>query len=120
MQLSDVCEENDVSLDHIHSFEYIKNEWAIALMQIYEKLYRQDCLKHGKFDSEGKPMLEKGKDGKTSEVVGPSAPFRTLILHLHDRRIRIAPPEDSRAYKNIQDLEFYMKRLNLVEALIHL
>ena len=32
MQLSDVCEENDVSLDHIHSFEYIKNEWAIALM----------------------------------------------------------------------------------------
>lgn len=65
-------------------------------------------------------MLEKGKDGKTSEVVGSSAPLRTLILHLHDRRIRIGPPENSRARKNIQDLEFYMKRLNLVEALIHL
>ena len=65
-------------------------------------------------------MLEKGKDGKTSEVVGLSAPLRTFILHLHDRRIRIAPPENSRARKNIQDLEFYMKRLNLVEALIHL
>ena len=39
-QLSDICEEWDVNLDHVHSFEYVKNEWAIALMQIYEKLYR--------------------------------------------------------------------------------
>ena len=32
MQLSEICEENDVKLDSLHSFEYTKNVWAIALM----------------------------------------------------------------------------------------
>jgi hypothetical protein len=41
-------------------------------------------------------------------------------MHFHDRRIRIAPPEDSVAYKRIEDLEFYVKRLGLVEDRVHL
>ena len=57
LQLSDICEENDISLDHIHSFEYTKNEWAIALTQIYEKLYRKDGKDHVVDDKEGRPVL---------------------------------------------------------------
>jgi hypothetical protein len=46
--------------------------------------------------------------------------MRQLILHFHERRIRIAPPEESVAYKHIEDLEFYMKRLGIVENRVHL
>lgn len=119
MQLSDICEEWDINLDHVHSFEYMKNEWAIALMQIYEKLYRSDCKAHGSFDQEGKPVPKENKDGKR-EPIGLSTPMRQLIMHFHDRRIRIAPPEDSVAYRRIEDLEFYVKRLGLVEDRVHL
>lgn len=42
-----------------------------------------------------------------------------MILHLHERRLRVAPPANSYAAKDIEDLEFYMKRLNFVEGHIH-
>jgi len=42
VQLSEICEEWDINLDHVHAFEYTKNEWAIAFMQIYDKIYRYD------------------------------------------------------------------------------
>jgi hypothetical protein len=32
VQLSEICEEWDINLDHVHAFEYTKNEWAIAFM----------------------------------------------------------------------------------------
>jgi len=102
----------------VHSFEYIKNEWAIALMQIYEKLYRQDCKALGIFDKDGKPVPKENKDGKR-EPIGLSTPMRQLILHFHERRIRIAPPEESIAFKRIEDLEFYIKRLEIVENRVH-
>jgi len=45
--------------------------------------------------------------------------MRQLILHFHERRIRIAPPEESIAFKRIEDLEFYIKRLEIVENRVH-
>lgn len=118
VQVSDVCEDWDVNLDHIHAFEFVKNEWAIALMQIYEKLYRQDCKAHGNYDKEGKPVPRENTDGK-KEPLGLSTPLRQLIMHFHERRIRVAPPENSVAAKGIEDLEFYIKRLGLVEDRVH-
>jgi hypothetical protein len=42
-----------------------------------------------------------------------------LIMHFHERRIRIAPPADSYAGKDIEDIKFYIKRLALIEQRIH-
>ena len=113
MQLSDICEDFEINLDNVHSFEYTKNEWAIAFMQIYEKLYRLDCSAHDNFEVDGKPILKEGKP------LGLSTPMRLLILHFHERRIRVAPPAGTYAGKHIEDLEFYAKRLQIVENRVH-
>ena len=42
-----------------------------------------------------------------------------MIIHFHERRLRVAPPPGSYAAKDIEDVEFYMKRLLRVEEMIH-
>ena len=37
-----VCEERGVDLTDVHAFDNRSNEWAIAMIQIYESLLRQD------------------------------------------------------------------------------
>jgi len=73
MQLSDICEDCEINLDNVHSFEYTKNEWAIAFMMIYEKLYRRDCKGHNDFEVNGKPITKEG------QPLGLSTPMRLLI-----------------------------------------
>jgi hypothetical protein len=47
IQLSDLCVKDGVDISRIHAFDYLQNEWAIALMQVYEKVYGADLKAHG-------------------------------------------------------------------------
>ena len=41
IQLASICEEEDVDLaSDVHAFDLKSNEWHIAIMQIYENLFR--------------------------------------------------------------------------------
>ena len=61
------------------------------------------------------------KSGKNeTELLGISSALRRLIVHFHERRLRVAPPAGSYAAKDIEDIEFYMKRLIRVEENVHL
>ena len=43
LQLSTICEEEDIDLSkEVHAYDMKNNEWHIAAMQIYENLFRED------------------------------------------------------------------------------
>ena len=66
IQLATICEEEDLELTkEVHCFDLKSNEWHIAIMQIYENLFKDDA--HDKnergelrFDEEGN-VLENEK-----------------------------------------------------------
>jgi len=55
--VANVCGDAEVSLERIHAFDFVTNEWAIALMQIYEQVYADECEAHGVFEDDGSPAL---------------------------------------------------------------
>lgn len=44
IQLASICEEEEVDLQtEVHALEMKSNEWHIAIMQIYENLFREEA-----------------------------------------------------------------------------
>ena len=45
INLSEICDEEQLPIaDEVWGFEVKRNEWVIAMLQIYERLYRKDLL----------------------------------------------------------------------------
>ena len=44
IQLASICEEEEVELSKdVHALDMKNNEWHIAIMQIYENLFREEA-----------------------------------------------------------------------------
>ena len=58
------CEEEEVNLSKkVHCFDLNSNEWPIAMLQIYEVLFKEECE-----EKELQGDFEFDKDGNVVEV----------------------------------------------------
>ena len=87
------------------------NEWAIAFIQIYENLLRQD------FKWAEEDLMEAGVQLETGTV--PDLPdfcmsttVKPLLEFIHKFRLKAAPPAESRAFRKMTDLKYIAQRLD--------
>ena len=118
-----ICEEEDVQLSKkVHCLDLKQNEWHIAIMQIYENLYREDLDNRNnrgelKFDSDGN-IIEAPKGSLTDIYPTLSGALRPFIEYIDGYRRRVAAPENTiirKKYSKYADLSYIEKRLKFVE-----
>ena len=125
IQLASICEEEEIELSKdIHALDMKNNEWHIAIMQIYENLFRDEApgrwkRKEIRFDEDGN-YLEPSKNGPNAIEVRPniSQSLRPLLEYIDEYRRRNAAPDESiirKKYSNYADLDYIKNRLSGLE-----
>ena len=120
-----ICEEEELELSkEVHSLDLKNNEWHIAIMQIYENLFKEDAEARNarreiEFDNEGN-YIEPEKKGPNAIEAFPtmSNAIRPLLEYIDGYRRRQAAPEDTlirKKYSHYADLAYIQKRLKTVE-----
>ena len=114
MQLIGICEDEDVQLSRkVHCLDLKQNEWHIAIMQIYENLYREDLDNRNnrgelKFDKEGN-IVEPPKVPGAIETPTLSGSLRPFLEFIDGYRRRVAAPQNTivrTKYSNYADLDY--------------
>ena len=115
-QLLNICEEEDLDLSkEVHALDLKNNEWHIAIMQIYENLFKDDVRgreERGEleFDNEGnylEPTKERG--GIIEAFPTMSGALRPLLEFIDGYRRRSAAPENTlvrKKYSKYADLTY--------------
>ena len=125
VQLATICEEEDVDLENdVHAFDLKNNEWHIAVMQIYESLFRDEAPGRAdrgeiRFDEHGN-YIEPTTKGPNAIDVAPTmaAALRPLLVYIDGYRRRTAAPEGTQIrtkYVKYTDLNYIRDRLPEVE-----
>ena len=129
IQLSTICEEEDVDLERdVHAFDLKNNEWHIAIMQIYESLFREDAAGRRdrgeiRFDELGHYIQPTMKGPNAIEVMPTmSGALRPLLEFIDGYRRRCAAPENTiirKKYAKYADLNYIKNRLPKFENKIY-
>ena len=114
IQLVKVCEEEEVFLaKKMHCFDLHENEWHIAIMQIYENLYREDLDDRNNrgelnFDREGN-VIEPPADSPLANIPTMSGAIRPFVEYIDGYRRRVAAPMNTlirEKYSKYADLDY--------------
>ena len=104
--MATACEQQGTDLSEVSAFDLKSNEWAIAFIQIYENLLKQD-YQWAEEDLEEQTGGKRNKE--TLPILPPycmSSSVRPLLEFIHKHRLRVAPHPNSRAHKKITNLRY--------------
>ena len=108
-----ICVEQDVNIGKkVHAFYLRSNDWNIAMLEVYEKLYKSE-------QREPITMRESRVSGIES-IPTVSQALRPLLGFIDGFRRRIAAPKKTlvhEQYANYADLHHIEKRLHEIESL---
>ena len=127
IKFANVCEDEDIALSKkVHCFDMKSNEWHIAVMQIYQGLFKEDSDQKWQrneyiFDNEGN-IVEAPRGPGLPEIqekrVTMSSALRPLLEFVDGYRRRVAAPNNTLVrtkYSNYADLDYIKNRLKKVE-----
>ena len=109
--MATVCEEKGVDLSTVSALDMKSNEWAIAFIQIYENLLRQDYRWAEEDLKDAGVKLETGIIPDLPNFC-MSTTVKPLLEFIHKFRLKVAPPPESRAYRKMTDLKYIANRLD--------
>ena len=109
--MATVCEEKGVDLSTVSALDMKSNEWAIAFIQIYENLLRQDYRWAEEDLKDAGVKLEAGAIPDLPNFC-MSTTVKPLLEFIHKFRLKVAPPPESRAYRKMTDLKYIANRLD--------
>ena len=126
IKFANVCEEEDIPLaKKVHCFDMKSNEWHIAVMQIYQGLFKEDSDQKWQrnefiFDNEGKIVDAPRGPGlpEVHEKLTMSSALRPLLEFMDGYRRRVAAPNNTLVrtkYSNYADLDYIRNRLLKIE-----
>ena len=133
INLVDVCVEDQVDLEEdVPGFEIKRNEWQIALLQIYERLLRKDLKlmveKKKREAAEANGSKKKKKKGakdvikvQDGDKAAPAIPtyaevIRPFLEHLHERRLLVVERLGEKEQNLINQLDIIKIRLNKIHG----